>query len=185
MAASRHLSRIIALQSLYEWDFRGQPIEGILSRNLKEYERSLDDSSFVERLVSGVLEKRETVDDLIIKAAPEWPIEQVAVIDKTILRLGIYELLFEEEIPPKVAINESVELAKAFGGENSSKFINGVLGTIYRASPRYRPEEDHHEKAVKQMTEDGGQQTDQKSDLSSGRLAEAPADSGPSGDPKP
>lgn len=147
MAASRHLSRIVALQSLYEWDFSGRPIEEIMRRNLAEHEKSLDDDSFVRRLVEGVIREHTSIDELIIKAAPEWPLDQVAVIDKTVLRIGIYELLYEEEVPPKVAINESVELAKAFGGENSSKFINGVLGTIYRASPRYQPEEDNHPKA--------------------------------------
>jgi transcription antitermination protein NusB len=147
MAASRHLSRIVALQSLYEWDFSGRPIEEILARNLSEHEKSLDDDSFVRRIVDGVIREHDKIDELIIKAAPEWPLDQVAVIDKSVLRIGIYELLYEEEVPPKVAINEAVELAKAFGGENSSKFINGVLGTIYRASPRYIPEEDHHLKA--------------------------------------
>lgn len=164
MAASRHLARIIALQSLYEWDFRGKKLDEILKRNLAEYQKSLDDDSFVQSIVDGVVKQKDAIDDLIIKAAPEWPLDQVAVIDKTILRIGIFELLFEKDVPPKVAINESVELAKAFGGENSSKFVNGVLGTIYRASPRYIPEEDHHEKAKEaQATETEAPSDDAKS----------------------
>jgi N utilization substance protein B len=142
MASSRHLARIIALQSLYEWDFRGEDVHKTLSRNVAEYKKSLEDPSFANLLVDGVLEHLKDIDARIIEAAPEWPLEQVAVIDKTILRIGIFELLYLQEVPPKVAINEAVELAKSFGGDNSSKFINGVLGTIYRASDNYDPEHD-------------------------------------------
>jgi transcription antitermination protein NusB len=139
MASSRHLARIIALQTLYEWDFRGDDVGPTLERNVSEYKKSLDDPSFAKLLVEGVLKERPKIDKLIEKAAPEWPLEQVAVIDKTILRLGIFELLYLDDVPPKVAINEAVELAKSFGGDNSSKFVNGVLGTIYRSSDRYDP----------------------------------------------
>lgn len=139
MASNRHLGRIVALQSLYEYEFRIQAedksaaIDDILSRNLERYENEIEDIDFVRQLVSGVLDKQDDLDNQIRPLAPEWPLEQIARIDRNILRLGLYELLFRsEQVPPKVVINEAVELAKAFGSDNSSKFINGVLGTAYR-----------------------------------------------------
>ena len=136
--ANRHLSRSIALQTLYEWDFNGSKdshLDEILERNIKEFAPGLEDDKFVRNLIKGILENREKIDEIIVKTAPEWPLEQINLIDRNVLRLGIYELLFgkREEVPPKVAINESIELAKSFGGETSGKFVNGVLGTIYRA----------------------------------------------------
>ena len=133
---SRHLSRQVAMQILYEWDFKSLKKEAILeitNRNIEKFEDSID-KDFVLSLVNGVIEKRELVDKLIEKAAPEWPIDQISGVDRNVLRLGIFELLFEnhEEVPPKVAINEAIELAKAYGGPSSGRFINGVLGTIYR-----------------------------------------------------
>jgi len=135
--ANRHLSRSIAMQSLYEWDFRGKDngdIEEIVKRSIKEFGPGLGDESFVRALVENTIANLDKIDPLIEKCAPEWPLEQVTVVDRNILRLGIYELLFEnyEEVPPKVAINEAIELAKSFGGESSGRFVNGVLGTIYR-----------------------------------------------------
>jgi N utilization substance protein B len=125
------------MQTLYEWDFNGRDdamIEAAIARNFSEFGPGLENPEFVEQLVRGILEKREKLDAIIEKTAPEWPIEQVAMVDRNILRLGIYELLFSdrEAVPPKVAINEAIELAKGFGGETSSRFVNGVLGTIYR-----------------------------------------------------
>ena len=148
MASNRHLGRIVAMQSLYEYDFKagvaeGQaPIADILDRNLAEFSDSIEDTGFVRDLVKGVIDNVAAIDNAIGPAAPEWPVDQIAKIDKIILRIGVYELSLKREVPPKVAINEAVELAKAFGGENSSKFINGVLGTIYRKSDFYEPEED-------------------------------------------
>lgn len=135
--ANRHLSRSIAMQSLYEWDFSGcdnQKLQEIIDRNIKEFGSGMDDVNFIRQLISGVIEKKEQIDSIISKSAPQWPIEQITIIDRNVLRLGLYELLFgsREEVPPKVAINESIELAKTFGGESSGKFINGVLGTVYR-----------------------------------------------------
>lgn len=139
MASNRHLGRIVALQTLYEREFRTQSedphvdIDEILSRNLERYESAIDDTVFVEELVDGVIEAENDLDAKLQPIAPEWPLEQIARVDRAILRLGLYELLFlKEKVPPKVAINEAVELAKAFGSDNSSKFINGVLGTAYR-----------------------------------------------------
>ncbi len=136
--ANRHLSRSIAMQTLYEWDFNGgkeSKLEEILERNISEFAPGLEDDKFAKDLVKGVLENRKKIDEIISKTAPEWPLEQVSLVDRNVLRLGIYELLFgkREEVPPKVAINEAIELAKSFGGETSGKFVNGVLGTIYRA----------------------------------------------------
>ncbi len=134
--ASRHLSRSIAMQSLYEWDFSGKKrdLEKIIEKNVKEFGPGLEDQSFVWQLVTGVVKHLLKIDKIITKAAPEWPLEQITIVDRNVLRLGLYELLYEnkEEVPPKVAINEAIELAKSFGGESSGKFINGVLGTVFK-----------------------------------------------------
>ena len=139
MASNRHLGRIVALQTLYEFEFRKESGDDsaisteILKRNLERYETAIDDTAFVETLVAGVLKEQEALDKTIQPIAPDWPIEQIARIDRNILRLGVFELLHQAEVvPPKVVINEAVELAKAFGSDNSSKFVNGVLGTAYR-----------------------------------------------------
>jgi N utilization substance protein B len=139
MASNRHLGRIVALQTLYEYEFRTQSedasvdIDEILGRNLERYETAIDDKPFVSDLVKGVIAEQADLDTKIQPIAPDWPIEQIARIDRSVLRIGLYELLhLATVVPPKVAINEAVELAKAFGSDNSSKFINGVLGTAYR-----------------------------------------------------
>jgi N utilization substance protein B len=135
--ASRHLSRSIAMQSLYEWDFYGKncDLKAIVERNLKKFGPGLD-GSFVWELAVGVIKHLKEIDEIISKSAPQWPIEQISIVDRNILRIGIYELLFGDKkaVPPKVAINEAIELAKGFGGENSGKFVNGVLGTVYKLS---------------------------------------------------
>lgn len=135
--ANRHLQRSVAMQSLFEWDFHGnndKNFREILKRNISEFAPGLEDAVFASHLVEGALRERKTIDKLIEKCAPEWPLEQVTLVDRNILRLGIYELMFGnyDEVPPKVAINEAIELAKTFGSDSSSRFVNGVLGTIYR-----------------------------------------------------
>jgi len=135
--ASRHLSRSVAMQSLYEWDFRGRKIEElptVVDRNIKEFASGLEDTTFIHQLIDGTIKHVNEIDKIIEKAAPQWPLNQVAVIDRNVLRIGLFELLFgkRDEVPPKVAINEAIELAKSFGGESSGKFVNGVLGTVYR-----------------------------------------------------
>ena len=134
--SSRHLSRSIAMQSLYEWDFfnKNVDLEKIVEKNINEFGPGLEDESFVWELVTGVIKNLQTIDEVIKKTAPQWPIEQISIVDRNILRIGIYELLFgdKEAVPPKVAINEAIELAKSFGGENSGKFVNGVLGTVFK-----------------------------------------------------
>jgi transcription antitermination protein NusB len=138
MSANRHLGRIIALQTLYEQELRLEcndvdfKLSDVLGRNIQRYHEMVDDRAFVEKLVNGVDTKAKDIDALLQPIAPEWPIDQIARMDRIILRIGAYELLFGKSAPPKVVINEAVELAKAFGGENSSKFINGVLGTVLR-----------------------------------------------------
>ncbi len=135
--SSRHLSRSIAMQSLYEWDFNGkkqETLEKIVNKNINEFGPGLEDDSFVRQLVKGVISTISQLDQIIEKAAPEWPINQINIVDRNVLRIGLYEILYskKEEVPPKVAINEAIELAKNFGGESSGKFINGVLGTVFK-----------------------------------------------------
>lgn len=135
--ASRHLSRSIAMQSLYEWDFYGQKKESldkIADRNITDFGPGLEDTNFVRDLIKGVTKHLPEIDKVIEKAAPEWPILQIPIVDRNVLRIGLFELLYSDraEVPPKVAINEAIELAKTFGGESSGKFINGVLGTVYK-----------------------------------------------------
>jgi N utilization substance protein B len=134
--ASRHLSRSIAMQSLYEWDFsEGKAdLKEITERNINQFGPGLKENrAFVWSLVVGVIDHQEEIDAVIKKTAPQWPIDQISIVDRNVLRLGIYELLYadKEAVPEKVAIDEAIELAKSFGGENSGKFINGVLGTVF------------------------------------------------------
>lgn len=138
MASNRHLARIIALQTLFEQDFRRAAgdtdfdLSAVLSRNISRYESIIEDTNFIRDLVQGVNEHEKNLDDELQPVAPEWPIDQIARMDRVVLRMGLYELKFSQGVPPKVVINEAVELAKAFGSENSSKFVNGVLGTLLR-----------------------------------------------------
>lgn len=138
MASNRHLGRIVALQTLYEQDFRGEAgdktfkVAEVLNRNVSRYRETIDDVDFIDSLVQGVISRQAELDGILQPLAPEWPIEQIARMDRVVLRMGAYELLHSGDVPPKVVINEAVELAKAFGGDNSSKFINGVLGTLLR-----------------------------------------------------
>lgn len=138
MASNRHLGRIVALQTLYEYEFRRQlndesaNIDEICQRNLARYDGVVGDVKFVEQLVQGVVKTESKLDEILQPLAPEWPLKQIARIDRNILRLGLFELVFMgETVPPKVAINEAVELAKSFGSDSSSRFINGVLGTAF------------------------------------------------------
>ncbi len=134
--ANRHLSRSIVLQSLFEWDFTGMPedLKEIIDRNLVEFAPGHADNAFIYMLAELVQRKQVVIDDILTKAAPEWPLEKISNVDRSILRMGLAELLFgdREQVPPKVAINEAIELAKTFGGENSGKFVNGVLGAVYK-----------------------------------------------------
>ena len=161
MASNRHLGRIVALQTLYEQDFRRDvkdsdfDLQEVLERNIARYQEVLEDKAFIARLVEGTTAKQDELDAVLGPVAPEWPIDQIARMDRSLLRMGIYELLYgTDELPPMVVINEAVELAKAFGGDNSSKFINGVLGTVLKnkeakASPS--TDSSHSDKKAKKV----------------------------------
>ena len=135
--ASRHLARSIILQSLYEWDFyteKKEDLDKILERNIEKFGPDIEDLDFIGKLAKGILKNISKIDKVIRVSAPERPIEQISIIDRNVLRIGLFELFYAEkkEVPPKVAINEAIELAKNFGGENSGKFVNGVLGTVFK-----------------------------------------------------
>lgn len=132
--ANRHLLRTVALQTLFEWDFNNKVEDStdIIDRALEEFAGGAEDTQFARELVTGVVDNIDALDKIIVDTAPEWPIQQITVIDRNVLRLGIYELMFSKKIPPKVAINEAVEMGKRFGGESSGKFVNGVLGTLFK-----------------------------------------------------
>jgi N utilization substance protein B len=134
------------MQSLYEWDFYGKKpeiLDNIVAKNIKEFGPGLKDENFVWQLVKGVVKHLSEIDKIIEKAAPEWPIDQISMVDRNILRLGLFELLYgkKDEVPPKVAINEAIELAKSFGGESSGRFVNGVLGTVFREMEKEKEKE--------------------------------------------
>ncbi len=174
--ANRHLSRSIVLQSLFEWDLNAvekSKINEVLERNIEEFAPNRSDFPFMERLIDGVLQKQKELDLVIEKAAPEWPIDRISPVDRNILRLGLYELLFanRSEVPAKVAISEAIELAKQFGGDNSGRFVNGVLGAVYKeigepgkeeSSKRKRRDVPYEEMPVERLAgavvyaEDGG-----------------------------
>lgn len=136
--ANRHLSRSVVLQSLFEWDFNGasdgEDMDEIVERNTNEFAPGLDDGKFIKKTALEILKNHKKIDEIIEKAAPDWPLGQIAMVDRNILRIGLYEILFGDhsQVPAKVAINEAIELAKTFGGSSSGRFVNGVLGTVYK-----------------------------------------------------
>jgi len=141
MASNRHFARIIIMQSLYEFLQRGGDLPTIVKRNIVNHEFDENNTKFILKIAEGTQTHLPEIDEIITISAPEWPLQQIAQVDLSILRLAIFELLFDDEVPPKAVINEAVELGKAFGGENTSKFVNGVLGTVYRNSAKYQEEE--------------------------------------------
>ncbi len=136
MTSTRRKARAIALQALYEVDAVGREAEAVVARRLAEGEQSEENNAFVRELVGGVIQNKDEIDGNIQRFAPAWPIEQIAMIDRNILRLAIFEILFDNRVPVKVAISEAVELAKSFGSENSAKFVNGVLGSVSALASR-------------------------------------------------
>ncbi len=134
--SSRHLTRRIVLQTLYEWDFSGckREWEPVLDKNFNEFEPELNEKDFAGEIIEGVIDNLKELNDIIVSAAPQWPLEKITIIDRNVLRIGLWELIYadDKEVPPKVAINEAIELAKEFGGESSGKFVNGVLGTVFK-----------------------------------------------------
>lgn len=159
--ANRHLSRTIAMQSLYEWDFnhRKTSLREIAEHNLAQFGPGLEDPAFVFDLISGVQDNLTEIDKIIVATAPEWPLDQITVVDRNILRLGIFELMFAKNVPPKVAINEAVELGKTFGGESSGKFVNGVLGTLYKDLPEEEKKKGEELEAAKKHIKQEIQET--------------------------
>ena len=133
--SNRHLARTIAMQSLYLWDFSGKDknsLMGIVQNVFENFAPKFNDQGFVESCIEGVIKNQEKIDEYITKYATEWPLDQITIVDRNILRIGVYELVFNDDIPAKVAINEAIEIAKTFGSESSGKFVNGVLGAIYK-----------------------------------------------------
>ena len=134
--SNRHLARSIIMQALYQWDFKEQPnkeLSAIIEQNLQEFGKGLeDDKKFVRDTAKDIVKKLPEIDKIIAQYATNWPLEQITIVDRNILRIGIYELKFNDEIPAKVAINEAIEVAKTYGGPSSGKFINGVLGAIFK-----------------------------------------------------
>lgn len=133
--SNRHLARTIAMQTLFSWDFNGkreQNLNNLIEQNFKQFAPKFNDFGFVKFIVNAVTENLAAIDGYITKYATEWPLDQITIVDRNILRIGVYELIFDQYIPAKVAINEAIEIAKAFGGESSGKFVNGVLGAIYK-----------------------------------------------------
>ncbi|MEI6835319.1 MAG: transcription antitermination factor NusB [Candidatus Falkowbacteria bacterium] len=172
--SNRHLARTIAMQTLFVWDFNGKKtelVESFISDNFANFAPNFDDGGFVKDLVMGVINNLEELDGYIRKHATEWPLDQITCVDRNVLRLGIYELLYCENIPSRVAINEAIEVAKSFGGDASGKFINGVLGAIYNELPEDKKRDNkeefeekkkimisetaHNDLKIPQMTDDG------------------------------
>ncbi|MDB5260199.1 MAG: NusB antitermination factor, utilization substance protein [Candidatus Nomurabacteria bacterium] len=159
--STRHIARTLALQTLFELDMKGElgispnEVEGIIARNRDEAGEAVKDLSFAKEVVTNALSRRITIDDIITRAAPDWPLDKIGIVDRNILRLGLTELLFGDrtQVPPKVAIDEAIELAKAFGGETSGRFVNGVLGAIYKEMGE--PEKGQTTKSKKEYFESG------------------------------
>ena len=173
--SNRHLARTIALQTLFAWDFNGRKndgLENIIEDNFNNFAPSFDDGGFVRGLVSGVIDNLEDIDKHIIKYATEWPLDQITAVDRNILRIGMYELTYTP-IPPRVAINESIEIAKSFGGDSSGKFVNGVLGALYADEPeiqkRDNKEEVEHKKEEVDHKEEK-RESDKINNLASGAI---------------
>jgi N utilization substance protein B len=162
--ANRHLARTIAMQTLFQWDFsnkKNKSLPKIIGYNYQEFAPKVKDQDFTEKIIEGVTKNLKKIDGYISKYAPEWPIEQITIIDRNILRIGIYELVYDKDVPAKVAINEAIEIAKTFGGESSGKFINGVLGSIYRDMGEVIKSEDKEK--IKEKAENNSKNKKEKS----------------------
>ncbi len=152
MASYRHLARIAVMQTLFSYEFREGSVEPDLKSNCQEFADKLTDLSFAESLLDGVIEKRTEIRKIITKEAPEWPVEKIAPVDRVILEMGIYEIVYRDDIPDVVAINEAIEVAKVFGDINSGKFINGVLSTVMNKNNRTEPKKVGKKAAQKVVT---------------------------------
>jgi N utilization substance protein B len=153
--SNRHLARTIALQTLFTWDFNGQKndnLKKLMALNFSSFAPNFDDGGFVKELVKGVVDNLKIIDEYIVKYATEWPLDQITTIDRNTLRIGIYELLYTK-IPPRVVINEAIEVAKAFGGDASGKFVNGVLGALYNDEPNIQVRDNKEKLETKEKKE--------------------------------
>lgn len=149
--ANRHLLRTIVMQTLYEWDFYGKDdsrVEDFLQKNIEEFAKGAEKEEFLQTTMHGIIEHAKEIDKILEDATPDWPLDQITLVDRNILRIGVYELKWASDIPSKVAINEAIELAKTFGGRSSGRFVNGVLGTIYRDLETEKVEKEALEEAM-------------------------------------
>lgn len=165
--SNRHLARTIALQTLFAWDFnnrKNSDIDRLITDNFTNFAPSFDDGGFVKDLVAGVIEHLAEIDKYIVKYATEWPLDQITTVDRNILRLGIYELLYTA-IPPRVAINEAIEVAKSFGGDSSGKFVNGVLGALYNDEPEIQKRDNKEEVEAKKAETEQAEEAESKNIL--------------------
>lgn len=155
--ANRHLARTLSLQALFEWDFYlgERSIDIILDHIIKDFAPDFDDEGFSRTLIHNVLANQKQIDRLIVEFAPEWPLEQITMIDRNVLRIGVFELKFSNDIPPKVAINEAIELAKTFGGASSGKFVNGVLGSVYKKMIEHGEKQSPQSQGIKEISAGG------------------------------
>ncbi len=164
--SNRHLARTIALQTLFAWDFNGKKnndLERLTAENFANFAPNFDDGGFVKDLVAGVRDQLPKIDKFIVKYATEWPLDQITTVDRNILRLGIFELLYTA-IPPRVAINEAIEIAKSFGGDSSGKFVNGVLGALYNDEPEIQKRDNKEEVGVAKAAEEKTKTEDKKTE---------------------
>jgi len=155
--SNRHLARTLAMQTLFAWDFNVKAkdrVKEIIEENFNNFAPGFDDNGFAEATVYGVIKNIKDIDSYIVKYATEWPLDQITIIDRNILRIGVYEMLIDESIPPRVAINEAIEIGKNYGGESSGKFVNGVLGAIYNDLPEKVRESDHKAELIKKQEEE-------------------------------
>lgn len=162
--SNRHLARTIALQTLFAWDFNGKKegsLENLIADNFANFAPNFDDGGFVKALVEGVVANYATLDPYIVKYATEWPLDQITTIDRNILRLGIYELL-HTPVPPRVVINEAIEVAKSFGGDSSGKFVNGVLGALYNDEPEIQKRDNKEEAEAAKAEEEKNKAEEEK-----------------------
>ncbi|MCX6786195.1 MAG: transcription antitermination factor NusB [Candidatus Komeilibacteria bacterium] len=155
--SNRHLARTLVLQSLFEWDFNGcqENIAELLEHNKQEFAPDFNDADFSANLLNSIVAKVKEIDGLVKKYAPEWPLNQITVIDRNVLRIGIFELKFSHDIPPKVAINEAIELAKTYGGESSGKFVNGVLGSVFKDMQEIGEKKEFENEATREYSAGG------------------------------
>lgn len=163
--SNRHLARTIAMQTLFVWDFdkeKDQSIDEIIQENFENFAPNFDDGGYVKETVKGVLDNLSDIDSYITKYATEWPLDQITNVDRNILRIGVYEMIIDENVPPRVAINEAIEIGKNYGGESSGKFVNGVLGAIYNDLPEKFKEEDKKAEEVKRKEKEEKEKQEEK-----------------------